>query len=985
MLYTEADTTAYDNFPAALKAANKVDSARMVLQGDVSFGGKAGAQTARTNLTIDLNGHSLGDTLSSTTLLRLDADTLQLTVLSSRPGGRLWAVRAYNGRIYAISITRGKLRMEGVKVDCRNLMPWDELTAKSVAASGINCSKTAGGASLSDCQVSVACSGAVTGIGMYSSAEVTRCRVKVQAGKVTSYGIYVGEGADCSVRSGHCDVHGGKAVYGLYGKGVTRCERDTFIVKTDSANVYGVYAADTLSLLSCRISSESAFKGAYGLYCATEETLCTLRDCDITSLAGTTHCYGVYLGKGALWAEESRIWSKSRMDTCTKEADPYTRGVHGSKNTKVRMQACTVRSESTHAQYAKYVYGLLLSGQSEVTDCVLEARSAYRYAYGVYTTDTTSFTQIKDCRIQAFAPSDYGPVRKNTAMKGRLFFSGGYYTDDTNLRDYMPDTCSLYRLWDHEAAYAQGYRFTIQPIAEPMAITACVYAAQGNKTPVGKYYHLSDALAYVNKYPEKRLTIVQVGSYILPAGAYTIPKNAALVVPYTFDQTTATGTNMPCATSPKAAQEFVRLVMAKGTTLTVQGVLETTAAVYPGGGCSNAVSGTYGHIHTQDSVQVTVENGGRINAWGYITGKGKVEAMPGAEIHEVVQLGDWKGARVVFPMIDNPQKVCPFTHFFYQNIEVPVIYHTGAKAFGMSQILASDMTIPCPDIMLIADSAALFVTRDSTGNGTICKAYDPLTDRIQWTVNGDALLDELSLKLNSLSGNFSMYSSKYVLPLGSNMTVRAESGQLTIMHDAMMIPGSVLDITEGTELRIPEGVRFFLYDTLQWGAYNDHAFYTVSYSPSWKTCPRDSMLQSARLIVNGRLEVEGSLLTTEGGADIMGSEQAEGEIRFARGACAKSMVYQLTGTTDEHGYTPSTAVSAMLRNADGTYTETTDARAGDSFVYSSGRWANTRTPDEEALPALPSGRVSCTKRLQNGVLFIERNGRLFTLTGTAVH
>ena len=141
-VFTPQDTTYYDSFPDALKESNKNNNAQMYLLDNVDFEGSAAAQTIKKNLTIDLNGYSLGATLSGTSLLSVNNDTVSLTITSSRPGGKIWAVRNYNGKISAISISKGSLSISHVDIEVQNKKVYNASSAKSVAASGVTIAAT---------------------------------------------------------------------------------------------------------------------------------------------------------------------------------------------------------------------------------------------------------------------------------------------------------------------------------------------------------------------------------------------------------------------------------------------------------------------------------------------------------------------------------------------------------------------------------------------------------------------------------------------------------------------------------------------------------------------------------------------------------------------------------------------------------------------------------------------------------------------------
>lgn len=193
-LCANGDTTYYSTFADALKIANKAPEAHMFLLGDVTFEGAARAQYIKTNLTIDLNGYALGDTLcetpNTTTLLSLGVDTLTLHLTSSRPGGKLWVMRAANSRIYAVSASRGHLIVDSLAIEAVNAA---DSTMRNAAATGVSVGSR-GTLHIKDCSVRVTSPGAGTGIGASgdknaaSQTIVERCSVTVVAHK-NSYGI----------------------------------------------------------------------------------------------------------------------------------------------------------------------------------------------------------------------------------------------------------------------------------------------------------------------------------------------------------------------------------------------------------------------------------------------------------------------------------------------------------------------------------------------------------------------------------------------------------------------------------------------------------------------------------------------------------------------------------------------------------------------------------------------------------------------------
>lgn len=408
----------------------------------------------------------------------------------------------------------------------------------------------------------------------------------------------------------------------------------------------------------------------------------------------------------------------------------------------------------------------------------------------------------------------------------------------------------------------------------------------------------------------------------------------------------------------------------------MSGVQKTT---YEYQGCVSSDYG-YGRIHMLPGSSITLADNARLHAWGYITGLGTITAQAGSAVYELLQIGEWKGGTVIYQMINNPKRVYPLTHFFYQNIESPITYLAGAKAFGSAYVSVQGASLACDNIRLISDQDALFIMRNST-NASVSKVYDPLTDRVTWATNGDAALSELSIILKMGTMDFSLYSSQYILPVSTYMTIRAESGTLTIEHDVSLLPGAQVEVAPGAQAIIPQNTKLYVYDIDDWGTWADKKQSTINYSPSWTICPRDTMQPSARMIIGGELTVEGSLYTTEHNAEILGTDEADGQIFFVNPPRQQDSIYQVTGGGFDFVYTGAALNPAMLMNADSTFVATQGIKAGALFTYQDGHW--TCPPGSfESIENTSSSTPSGCLILQNGQLFILLpDGQRFSLLG----
>ena len=136
VLYSD-NIVGYSNFSDAFKAANQVDDASIKLLANISFDGQAPSFSVRKQMTIDLNGYTIGDTLTKANLFEVNADTAVLHLISSVEGGKIIALRDYKWKIAAIDVKKGRLEVENITIQTTNLRSYTD-DGKSAGAAPIN-------------------------------------------------------------------------------------------------------------------------------------------------------------------------------------------------------------------------------------------------------------------------------------------------------------------------------------------------------------------------------------------------------------------------------------------------------------------------------------------------------------------------------------------------------------------------------------------------------------------------------------------------------------------------------------------------------------------------------------------------------------------------------------------------------------------------------------------------------------------------------
>ena len=519
--------------------------------------------------------------------------------------------------------------------------------------------------------------------------------------------------------------------------------------------------------------------------------------------------------------------------------------------------------------------------------------------------------------------------------------NGTYKVDGKTVTEEYSNTQSSMTAYKVAATPADGYQFlgwynlttgkciatavsTALNIESDCTITAkfASEAAALFETGGQRFADLNEAVSYAQKNRQSKITLATDGSI---SGTYTIPAGITLLIP--FDAAGTLYTDAPAAirTTP-ASKAFRTLTMSEGTSITVNGAISLGGRYFAaGGGQQGRPVGDYGYIKMADNSSITVKNGGNLYAWGFISGSGSVLAESGATVYEFYQIADFRGGGASSNM---HHEVFPFSQYFVQNIEVPLTLNAGANEQVYSGVYAMSTTYTTP-INFIGNNGMFKVE-----SGSFTKDYDEKTDRLVFTVNGEAALNTLSLKLAGMSVN----SASYVLPITNNITINIQTGNVTINQDAALLAGVEVNIAEGAGLTVADGKNIYFYDSDEWNSDNfvwgPCKFKSVAYAPGKAYNRSNNDLVDAKMDVNGSVTANGAIYTTKGGADICSSNKTGKYVQQGDPGTAAA-TYQYNANGNKEVTIPITA--AKLHNADGTYTETKDAKAKDTFTYCKGQ------------------------------------------------
>lgn len=528
--------------------------------------------------------------------------------------------------------------------------------------------------------------------------------------------------------------------------------------------------------------------------------------------------------------------------------------------------------------------------------------------------------------------------------------NGSYTVDGKLITEEYSNTQSSMTAYQVVATPADGYQFmgwydisnekyistsakAALNIESDCTITARFASKEAALFETGgqRFDDLGDAVSYAQANSQSKITLATDGSI---SGAYIIPAGITLLIP--FDAAGTLYTDAPAAirTDP-ASKPFRMLTMSEGTSITVNGAISLGGRYYAAGGSEQGRPvGDYGYIKMADNSSITVKSGGNLYAWGFISGSGSILAESGATVYEFYQIADFRGGSASSSM---GHGVFPFSQYFVQNIEVPLTLNAGANEIVYSGVYAMSTTYTTA-INFIGNTGMFKVE-----SGSFTKDYDEKTDRLVFTINGEAALNTLSLTLAGMDVN----SASYVLPITNNITINIQSGNVTINQDAALLAGVQVNIAEGAGLTVANGKNIYFYDSDEWNSDNfvwgPCKFKSVAYAPGKAYNRSNNDLVDAKMDVNGSVTAIGAIYTTKGGADICSSNGTGKYIQQGTPGMATE-TYQYNANKKAVTI-PITAAKLHNADEDNPYTETATASAGDIINYVDGVWGGS-TPVE---------------------------------------
>ena len=392
---------------------------------------------------------------------------------------------------------------------------------------------------------------------------------------------------------------------------------------------------------------------------------------------------------------------------------------------------------------------------------------------------------------------------------------------------------------------------------------------------------------------------------------YILPTGITLLVPFDDANTLITnnniGSNYEEYQKATASTEYRRLTLATGAQMVVQGNVSVASKVY----CmSTGQSGPYGLIYLNNNAKMTFESGSKLYAFGYIRGQGTVDVNSGAAVYESMAVADYPGSASNLNTLKSAG-VFPFCKFSIKNVEVAMTLFSGATEDVYFNLYGTNAGYHDTWISLIGNSSSKALFRTS---GSVTKSYQG--GKQYFDVRGTSSISDMSLSMSAGFVTVNVNTSSLAgLAIPYNFVINIKEGTTTMNENIILSKGSLANVDSGATFVVASGKTLYVLDgsddvQLGLGTQND-----------------------AKLNVNGRVVVKGSLQTSLSGADITSSAKT-GQIEYQSNANGNKSVALKTSNTAS---TSITTTPAQLHNGTGSvlgnYTPTAGATNGTTIPW----------------------------------------------------
>ena len=463
-----------------------------------------------------------------------------------------------------------------------------------------------------------------------------------------------------------------------------------------------------------------------------------------------------------------------------------------------------------------------------------------------------------------------------------------------------------------------------------------------------------------------------------------IPTGVSLILPYSsageyfLMGNTGTATTQISWATPELVEKYkyFTLTIESGATITIKGDLYIGGVLnYPAQSYQGHTSGAYSELINNGTINVV--EGGVMDVYGRVTGKGSIDVASGAKLYEPFLILDFAGGTNTLDTFS--ANATPFKRYAMINIENPFTIHYGGQLIGHATLYALDMFVSL-DQPFIGDSNGDGRGHDTmimlSAGASVKAEYDPntvvegnlgncteLIGRTKLTFTGGA---KFSYMLFSAMGFEVPTTGVYFsIPYNFDIELTGEKAQYETVTDFMIMPGATVKVGTGATLTLNANV--WVYDGLQAGEQAGKSY------PSAEKLEANNLSKSGNLIVDGTLVMAKKNMFTSSGSQtgnlqpitFLGIIQTNGtgRIEIGEGVTLKGKIFDGLKDKNYFAYTTTARVWDKVHNCFGDLEagHTYSATGGEGFTLTELKYTTAEGGDEDQTLPLNSSMLGSWK------------------------
>ena len=250
----------------------------------------------------------------------------------------------------------------------------------------------------------------------------------------------------------------------------------------------------------------------------------------------------------------------------------------------------------------------------------------------------------------------------------------------------------------------------------------------------------------------------------------------------------------------KNAELYRTVTLAQNTTLTVCGSLMVNAVTGRKGtaNCDQDVTGGYAVLELNG--KITVENGGHLDAFGYVRGSGSVTAKKGGTVGDLYIVRHWRGGSQAMSMYN--AGIYPMNENDCHNIETALRIEYGAVLEGIVKMYAQGTYYYTRFPQVDNDNGLIRLTDPAS---VLVRTYVDGREHFEIVGGADFVKSSMTVIGTTLS------TGDYVYPIDGDIEFVLNAGEYHIRNDFKFLPGAAMKVNYGASLTVDAGTTLVFY------------------------------------------------------------------------------------------------------------------------------------------------------------------------------